>query len=93
MAAAAVLQQQRADVDLVGAVEDRLADGDLDAWVANYDQPNSIWFNDGAGRFTDSGQTLGAARSNGVALGDLDGDGLVDASDLGLLIAFWGGCP
>ncbi len=40
-------------------------DGDLDAFVANYNQPNRVWLNQGgaqggtAGSFTDSGQTLG----------------------------------
>ena len=33
-------------------------DGDLDAYVANYDQGNRLWFNDGSGTFTDSGQNL-----------------------------------
>ena len=31
-------------------------DGDLDAFVANWPQPNKIWLNDGNGTFTDSGQ-------------------------------------
>jgi hypothetical protein len=33
----------------------------------------------GSGLFTDSGQSLGSASSNAVALGDLDGDGDLDA--------------
>ncbi|MCP4396914.1 MAG: PEP-CTERM sorting domain-containing protein [bacterium] len=60
-------------------------DGDLDAFVANgwFDtgqgQPNTVWLNDGAGTFSDSGQSLGNLRSQGVALADLDGDGDYDA--------------
>ena len=67
------------------ALGDVDGDGDLDAWVANgpyagLNQPqNTVWFNDGAGIFTDSGQALGDRFSYSVALGDLDGDGDLDA--------------
>ncbi|MGD1699911.1 FG-GAP-like repeat-containing protein [Dapis sp. BLCC M229] len=57
-------------------------DGDLDAFVATsgyYGGPNKVWFNDGSGNFTDSGQSLGNNVSDGVNLGDLDGDGDLDA--------------
>ncbi|MBN1478419.1 VCBS repeat-containing protein [Candidatus Sumerlaeota bacterium] len=57
-------------------------DGDLDAFVANYTAPgvpNAVWINAGAGTFTDSGQSLGNSDSRGLALGDLDGDGDLDA--------------
>jgi len=60
-------------------------DGDLDAWVTNQNQPNRVWINQGslqggvAGDFTDSGQALGNSFSDGVSLGDLDGDGDLDA--------------
>ena len=61
-------------------------DGDLDAWVANWDsQANHVWINQGgdqggvAGNFADSGQALGTFWSIGVALGDLDDDGDLDA--------------
>ncbi len=40
---------------------------------------NMVWFNDGQGFFSDSGQRLGPAGSEATALGDLDGDGDLDA--------------
>ena len=59
-------------------------DGDLDAFVATYYVPstspgiNKVWMNNN-GTFSDSGQTLGTAKSEGVALGDVDSDGDLDA--------------
>jgi hypothetical protein len=61
------------------ALGDLDGDGDLDAFVANSAQPNTVWLNDGMAYFTDSGQDLGSSDSYGVALGDLDGDGDLDA--------------
>jgi CSLREA domain-containing protein len=65
------------------ALGDLDGDGDLDAFVANTNwpsgQPNQVWLNDGSGVFTDSGQTLGISNTLRVALGDLDGDGDLDA--------------
>ena len=49
-----------------------------DAFIANHGS-NEIWLNNGSGVFADSGQALGSADSEGVALDDLDGDGDVDA--------------
>ena len=41
--------------------------------------PNTVWFNDGLGNFTDSGQQLGHEESYAIALGDVNGDGFIDA--------------
>ncbi|MFC2030577.1 FG-GAP-like repeat-containing protein [Chloroflexota bacterium] len=61
------------------ALGDLDGDGDLDAFVANYGQGNSVWLNDGTGSYAVHGSGLGGASSNSVALGDLDGDGDLDA--------------
>ena len=72
------------------ALGDLDGDGDLDAFFGNdsyilepgtdleFAQPNTVWWNDGSGRFIDSGQRLGLIRTIDIALGDLDGDGDLD---------------
>ena len=53
-------------------------DGDLDAVFPNMGLHNSkIWFNDGNGHFTDSGQSL-TQQGHGIGLSDLDNDGDLD---------------
>lgn len=69
------------------ALGDLDGDGDLDLFAAviapeqgrNRDPADRVLFNDGSGHFVDSGQRLGHRDSSAVALGDLDGDGDVDA--------------
>ena len=52
-------------------------DNDPDALIVDYLSYSKIWFNDGHGNFTDSGQSIGVPneRGHGAAIGDLDGDG------------------
>jgi len=69
------------------ALGDLDGDGDLDLFAAviaprqgrNRDPADRVIVNDGLGNFTDSGQRLGETDSTAVALGDLDGDGDLDA--------------
>ena len=79
---------QRLGLDEGGhvALADVDGNGTIDAVVGNLggdnaaDRPgNQIYLNDGTGYFVDSGQRLGANSSRGVAVGDLDGNGTVDA--------------
>ena len=60
----------------LGDVDD---DGDLDAFVANHNQPNKVWINDGKSNFLLSAQALGGSNSLAISLGDVDGDGDLDA--------------
>ena len=70
-------------------------DGDLDAFVTNGDRekshPASIWMNDGTGRFSDTGQPLCLTVFAWVVLGDLNGDGFIDAyiSNMGSPNQIW----
>jgi hypothetical protein len=75
------------------ALGDLDGDGDLDAFFANdfltqtvegnqddkIGQPDTVWMNPGDGVLADSGQRLGSAKGQNVVLGDLDGDGDLDA--------------
>ena len=75
-------QSLGSDSSFAVSLGDLDGDGDLDALIANdaSSQPKRLWINDGAGNFTDSGQSLGDhSISRDVALGDLDGDGDLDA--------------
>ena len=53
--------------------------GDFGPLIFTYRNPNTVWFNDGQGHFIDSGQQLGHSESLVVALGDVNGDGSLDA--------------
>lgn len=70
-----------ADLDGDGGPDAFLANGrPLEAgWTSGPPQPNTVWLNDGQGTFHDSGQRLGQSESLAVALGDVNGDGCVDA--------------
>ncbi len=65
------------------ALGDLDGDGDLDAYLANGKnegvERDTVWFNDGKGNFSyPAWQTLEAEKQH-VSLGDLDGDGDLDA--------------
>jgi hypothetical protein len=90
-----IFSERRQDLGIRGsqaaALGDLDGDGDLDAYLANdsvvvesqgtleQNQPDQVWLNDGDGFFVDSGQRLGQFPSTAVALGDLEGDGDLDA--------------
>ncbi len=66
------------------ALGDLDGDGDLDVFLAmaggtGFPLANRVLVNDGSGSFADTGQSLGNSYSDMVALGDLDGDGDLDA--------------
>jgi hypothetical protein len=53
-------------------------DGDSDVFMPQSSPPNRVWVNDGTGRFTDSGQRLGAYSTWDAAAGDFNRDGKTD---------------
>jgi hypothetical protein len=64
------------------AIGDLDGDGYLDAFVANGaagGEANEVWLNNGLGFFSPNGQSLGSAVSDDVALGDVNGNGDLDA--------------
>lgn len=71
------------------ALADLNGDNALDAFLAKgrwaslgrevQDTSNEVWLNDGQGNFVDSGQRLGQAVSLAVVIGDVNGDGFLDA--------------
>jgi Tol biopolymer transport system component len=70
-------------------LEDLDGDGDLDAFITNFQQPDEVWLNDGQGVFRNSGLSLGGDNpSRGCAFGDLDGDG-----DIDVFVASFGDVP
>ncbi len=68
------------------ALGDIDTDGDIDAYVANDTTPNSLWLNDGKGKFKDIAVLAGVAYSEvgkeegsmGVDLSDTDDNGFLD---------------
>lgn len=66
-------------------VGDLDGDGDLDLFIANGESSNyslsidKVWFNNGSGTFSNSGQSLDSRVSSSVVLADFDNDGDLDA--------------
>jgi hypothetical protein len=56
-----------------------LSRGVINQLMWTFHNPNTIWFNDRQGNFSDSGQRLGQMESMAVVLGDVNGDGFLDA--------------
>ena len=72
------------------ALGDLDGDGDLDAFVSNgmfggAPESETVWLNNGMGVFSSNGQTLPSWNSSSVDLGDMDGDGDLDA-----VVGTWG---
>lgn len=68
------------------------ADGKRDAILGVFGAGNRVYYGDGSGGLSDSGQSLGTAATRDLALGDLDGNGSVDfvaANDFGQPNRIW----
>ena len=69
------------DWSISASLADVDSDGDLDLHVCNYDSPNQLFLNDGAGNFTEKGFAAGLAMiapSLASYFSDFDGDGDLD---------------
>lgn len=80
------MQQSPAAQGLGVVATDLDADGDIDIYVANDSVANDLWINQGDGQLRNEGVLSGTAFNRGgqreagmgVAVGDVDGDGLPD---------------
>ncbi|MDC0314014.1 FG-GAP-like repeat-containing protein, partial [Flavobacteriales bacterium] len=69
--------------EAIDELKDLDGDGDLDMFITN-SQHSEVWLNNGFGFFTNTGQSIGDfTNSSNVVLGDIDGDGDVDAVTAG----------
>ena len=74
------LSGNRTAYNTAGAAGDLDGDGDLDIMQGNTYGANRVFFNDGSGNFTDSGQSLTTSGgTDSIKLADFDGDGDLDA--------------